>query len=91
MLTKLICIDFNDLRNEDQNRTLLGYSYLFDKKKPGAAARLEACPLGKRPRVRSPCPAHLVMSKISTTILPLPLIQEEQFSVKGERMCTKYW
>ena len=28
---------------------------------------------------------------ISTTILPLPLIQEEQLSVTGERMCTKYW
>ena len=24
-------------------------------------------------------------------ILPLPLIQEEQFSVNGERMCAKYW
>ena len=29
--------------------------------------------------------------KISTAILPLPLIQEEQLSVTGERMCTKYW
>ena len=28
---------------------------------------------------------------ISTAILPLPLIQEEQLSVTGERMCTKYW
>ena len=28
---------------------------------------------------------------ISTVILPLPLIQEEQLSVTGERMCTKYW
>ena len=28
---------------------------------------------------------------ISTAILPLPLIQEEQLSVNGERMCTKYW
>ena len=27
---------------------------------------------------------------ISTAILPLPLIQEEQLSVTGERMCTKY-
>ena len=32
----------------------------------------------------------LVMKK-STSILPLPLIQEEQLSVTGERMCTKYW
>ena len=29
--------------------------------------------------------------KNSTAILPLPLIQEEQFSVTGEGMCTKYW
>ena len=28
---------------------------------------------------------------ISTAILPLPLIQEEQLSVNGERMYTKYW
>ena len=28
---------------------------------------------------------------ISTAILPLPLIQEEQLSVTSERMCTKYW
>ena len=29
--------------------------------------------------------------KISMAILPLRLIQEEQLSVTGERMCTKYW
>ena len=29
--------------------------------------------------------------KISTAILPLPLIQEEQLLVNGERICTKYW
>ena len=28
---------------------------------------------------------------ISTAIFPLPLIQEEQLSVNGKRMCTKYW
>ena len=28
---------------------------------------------------------------ISTAILPLPLIQEEQLLVTGEKMCTKYW
>ena len=28
---------------------------------------------------------------ISTAILPLQLIQEEQLSVTGEKMCTKYW
>ena len=29
--------------------------------------------------------------KKSTTILSFPLIQEEQLSVTGERMCTNYW
>ena len=29
--------------------------------------------------------------KISTAILPLPLIQEEQLSVTDERIYTKYW
>ena len=33
VLAKLTGIDFNDLRTEDQNRTLLDYSYLFDKYK----------------------------------------------------------
>ena len=33
VLAKLTGIDFNDLRIEDQNRTLLIYSYLFDKYK----------------------------------------------------------
>ena len=28
---------------------------------------------------------------VSSAILPLPLIQEEQLSVNGERMCAKYW
>ena len=28
---------------------------------------------------------------ISTAILPLPLIQEEQLSATGERMCTEHW
>ena len=34
---------------------------------------------------------RLGYENISTTILPLPLILEEQLSVTGERMCTKYW
>ena len=33
----------------------------------------------------------LVMKNISTAILSLPLIQEGQLSVTGERMCTKFW
>ena len=33
----------------------------------------------------------MVMKKNSTTIVSLPLIQEGQLLVTGERMCTKYW
>ena len=43
------------------------------------------------PRVRHILSWRLGHEKISTAILPLPLIQEEQLSVNGERMCTKYW
>ena len=32
-----------------------------------------------------------LFNNFSMAILPLPLIQEEQLSVIGERMCTKYW
>ena len=45
--------------------------------------------------VRSSHPAFfrgdLVVKKHSTTFLSLPLIQEGQLSVTGERICTKYW
>ena len=60
----------------------------------GCAYRLV---LRRRSRVRSSLPAHyfveicMVMKKTSTTIISLPLIQEGQLSVTGERMCTKYW
>ena len=40
------------------------------------------------PRVRHIFRGHGI---ISAAILPLPLIQEEQLSVNGERMCPKYW
>ena len=59
----------------------------------GCAYRL----VSRRSRVRSSRPAHsfveicMVMKKNSTTIVSLPLIQEGQLSVTGERMCTKYW
>ena len=32
-----------------------------------------------------------LLEKFSTVILTLLLIQQEQLSVAGERMCTKYW
>ena len=64
---------------------------------PGAVARSEACPLGMQaaaefdPHVRHILSWSLGHENISTAILPLPLIQEEQWSVTGERMCTMYW
>ena len=41
------------------------------------------------PHVRHILSWRLGHENISTAILPLPLIQEEQLSVTGERMCTK--
>ena len=43
------------------------------------------------PHVRHILSWRLGHENISTAILPLPLIQEEQLSVTGERTCTKYW
>ena len=43
------------------------------------------------PHVRHILLWRLGHENISTAILPLPLIQEAQLSVTGERMCTKYW
>ena len=43
------------------------------------------------PHVRHILSRRLGHENISTAILPHPLIQEEQLSVTGERMCTKYW
>ena len=61
----------------------------------GAVARSEACLLGMQatpdPHIRQILSWRLGHENISTAILPLPLIQEEQLSVPGERMCTKYW
>ena len=65
--------------------------------RPGAVARLEASLLDKQAAPEfDPHVWHIFSwrsghEKISTAILPLPLIQEEQLSVTGERMCTKYW
>ena len=65
--------------------------------RPGAVARSEACPLSMQsgPEFDRHVP-HILSWRLghennSTAILPLPLIQEEQLSVTGERMCTKYW
>ena len=64
---------------------------------PGAVAQSEASSLGMQaapeldPHVRHILSWRLGHENISTVILPLPLIQEEQLSVTGKRMCTKYW
>ena len=42
------------------------------------------------PHVRHILSWRLGHEKICTAIFPLPLILEEQLSVTGERMCTKY-
>ena len=42
------------------------------------------------PHVRHILSWRLGHENISTAIFPLPLLQEEQLSVNGERMCTKY-
>ena len=44
----------------------------------------------------TPLARHILLCRlchenISTAILPLPLIQEEQLSANGGRMYTKYW
>ena len=43
------------------------------------------------PHVRHILSWRLGHENISTATHPLPLIQEEQLSVTGERMCTKHW
>ena len=43
------------------------------------------------PHVRHILPWRFGHEHISTAILPLPLIQEEQLSVTGEIVWTKYW
>ena len=65
--------------------------------KLGAVARLEASSLSMQaapssiPHVRHILSWRLGHENISTAILPIPLIQEEQLSVTGERMSPKYW
>ena len=78
------------------------YLFVYDYLRPGAVARSEASSLGMQAAlssiptsgtffVRHILSWRLGHENISTAILPLPLIQEEQLSVTGERMCTKYW
>ena len=57
----------------------------------GSVSAWHASGPGIDPHVRHIFSWRLGHEKILTASLPLPLIQEEQLSVTGERMCTKYW
>ena len=61
-------------------------------RKPGASLGRKRVRLACKfdPHVRHIRPWRFDHEIISTAILPLPLIQEEQLSVTGESMCTKY-
>ena len=65
---------------------------------PGAVARSDASPPGMMQAAPGSIPTSgifflvdLAIKKLSTDIISLPLIQEEQLSVTGKRMGTKYW
>ena len=67
---------------------------LLKSRRTGVAAQLEACPQVAPSSILTSGTffrGDLVMKKVSTAILRLPLIQEKQLSVTGEKMCTKYW
>ena len=55
--------------------------------KPTSVAQLDARPTGDQ-EVAGSTPLGFDHQMISTVILSLPLIQEGQLSVSGERMCT---
>ena len=57
----------------------------------GCASAWYADGRGFDPYVRQHSFVEIGHKIISTAILSLPLIQEGQLSVTGERMCTKYW
>ena len=65
------------------------------RSRPGAIARSVAMSLGNQEAMRWIVASGTSFCEdleiISMAILPLPLIQEEQLSVNGERMCAKYW
>ena len=61
---------------------------------PTSEAQVDACPTGDQEVVVRPLPGRQILSWrfdheiLSTVILPLPIFQEGQLSVSGERMCT---
>ena len=69
--------------------------YYFDKAERGSSIGSVSAWHASGPefdaQVRDIRSWRLGHEKKSTAILPLPLIQEKQLSVTGERMCTKNW
>ena len=87
-----LCKGTSGLDNEFQR---INYGVTFQR--DGAVARSEASSLGMQAAPRS-IPTSgtffrgdLVIKTFLRPFFPLPLIQEEQLSVTGEIMCTKYW
>ena len=74
---------------------LLALSFLFLETGRGSSIESESAWHASGPEfdphVRHILSWRLGHENISTAILSLLLIQEEQLSVTGERMCTKYW
>ena len=60
--------------------------------RPGTVARSEVRSLGMQAAPSSiPTSGTFFCGDLVMKTFPLALIQEEQLSVTGERMCTKYW
>ena len=100
----IICFDLKDDRlsnllnfNTTVSASLIHLQRMTPTWQPGAVARSEVSSLGMQaapsliPTSGTFFHGDFGHKNISTAILPLPLIQEEQLSVTGERMCTKYW
>ena len=64
---------------------------VFPEVQPGAVARSEASSLGMQAAPSSIPMSGTFFRGDLVMKIPLPLIQKEQLSVTGERMCTKYW
>ena len=80
------------VRKVDEYRSKqLSYALCTSYLRPGAIARWEVCPLVMQfnAHVLHILSWRLGHEKNLMAILPLPLIQEEQLSVTGERMSTK--
>ena len=71
-----------------------GNKFLFTTFSSGRSSSVGCASAYRRgfdPRARQISFMEIGHEIISTAVLSLPLILEEQLSVTGERMCTKYW